>query len=262
LLEEEWSLGRVRSRPHYQSHARRGRRNSSTWKSWLSFACFFLLVTVPAAGQSSELFISEYIEGSSNNKAIEIYNGTGAAINLTTGGCNIQMFFNGGAAAGLTINLTGPVAAGDVQVVPYSSANAEILAQADQTNGSGWFNGDDAVVLRKRTAVIDVIGQIGFDPGAEWGTGVTSTADNTLRRKSSVCAGDLNGSDPFDPAVQWDGFATDTFGGLGAHTAACAANHLIGITCGSAPTVAMGDQVDVNTDRSALTRCAAWANLK
>ncbi len=35
---------------------------------------------------------------------------------------------------------------------------------------SGWFNGDDAVVLRKGTTVIDVIGQIGFDPGSEWGS--------------------------------------------------------------------------------------------
>ena len=46
-----------------------------------------------------------------------------------------------------------------------------ILAQADQTNGSGWFNGDDAVVLRNGTTVLDVIGQVGVDPGTEWGTG-------------------------------------------------------------------------------------------
>ncbi len=118
----------------------------------------------------------------------------------------------------LTINLTGTVAAGDVYVLAQSSANAAILAQADQTNGSGWFNGDDAVVLRKGTTIIDVIGQIGFDPGTEWGTGLTSTADNTLRRKATVCAGDPNGSDAFDPSVEWDGFATDTFGGLGSHT--------------------------------------------
>ena len=177
--------------------------NSSAWKPWLPFACLFLLAAVPAAAQPTELFVSEYIEGSSNNKAIEIYNGTGAAVNLAAGGYNLQMFFNGSAAAGLTINLTGTVAAGDVYVVAHSSANAAILAQADQTNGSGWFNGDDAVVLRKGTIVIDVIGQIGFDPGSEWGTGLTSTADNTLRRKSAVCGGDPNGSDAFNPLGQW-----------------------------------------------------------
>ena len=96
-----------------------------------------------------------------------------------------------------------------------------ILAQADQTNGSGWFNGDDAVVLRKGTTDIDVIGQIGFDPGTEWGSGLTSTADNTLRRNSTICAGDPNGADAFDPALEWEGFATNTFDGLGAHTATC-----------------------------------------
>jgi predicted extracellular nuclease len=170
-----------------------------------------------AAAAPSELFFSEYIEGSSNNKALEIFNGTGAPVNLGTGGYNVQMFFNGSATAGLTINLTGTVASGDVFVLAQSSANETILAQADQTNGGGWFNGDDAVVLRKGTTVVDVIGQIGFDPGSEWGTGLASTADNTLRRKAAVEAGNADGSDTFDPAAEWEGFATDTSDGLGGH---------------------------------------------
>jgi len=171
-----------------------------------------------AAAAPTDLFFSEYIEGTSNNKALEIYNGTSGAIDLAAGGYNVQMFFNGSATAGLTINLTGTVANGDVYVVAQSSANATILAQADQTNGSGWFNGDDAVVLRKGTTVLDVIGQIGFDPGTEWGSGLQSTADNTLRRKGAIVAGDANGADAFDPSVEWDGFATDAVDGLGAHT--------------------------------------------
>jgi predicted extracellular nuclease len=174
-----------------------------------------------ARALTAELFFSEYIEGSSNNKALEIHNGTGFAIDLASSAYNVQMFFNGSSTAGLTINLTGTVATGDVFVLAQASASAPILAQADQTNGAGWFNGDDAVVLRKGSTVIDVIGQIGLDPGAEWGTGLTSTADNTLRRKSTVCAGDINSGDAFDPSAEWDGFATDTFDGLGAHTASC-----------------------------------------
>jgi predicted extracellular nuclease len=153
----------------------------------------------------TDLFFSEYIEGSSNNKALELYNGTGAPIDLAAGGYNVQMFFNGNPAAGLTINLVGTVANGDVFVLAQSSANATILAQADQTNGAGWFNGDDAVVLRRGDAVIDAIGQAGFDPGTEWGTGLVSTADNTLRRLPAVCAGDVNPSDVFDPAATWEG---------------------------------------------------------
>ncbi|MGH3029227.1 MAG: Ig-like domain-containing protein, partial [Gaiellaceae bacterium] len=171
-----------------------------------------------ARATPTELFLSEYIEGSSNNKALEIYNGTSAPVDLTAAGYNVQMFFNGNPAAGLTIALNGTVAPGDVFVLAHSSANAEILAQADQTNGAGWFNGDDAVVLRKGLMVLDVIGQIGFDPGIEWGTGLASTQDNTLRRKATIQAGDANGSDVFDPAAQWDGFATNDASGLGSHT--------------------------------------------
>ncbi|GAB4454291.1 MAG: hypothetical protein OHK0041_18560 [Anaerolineales bacterium] len=201
-----------------------------------------LLALMPAsfatAAAPSELFFSEYIEGTSNNKALEIYNGTGAAIDLAAGGYNIQMFFNGSASAGLTINLTGSVADGDVYVIAHSSANAAILAQADQTNGAGWFNGDDAVVLRKGTTVIDVIGQIGFDPGTEWG-GVT--ADNTLRRKNTICAGDPNGADTFDPALEWDSFPTDTFDGLGSHVADCAPQD-------AAPEVASTFPIDGSTN--------------
>ncbi len=182
-----------------------------------------VFMTRPTSAAATELFISEYIEGSSNNKAIEIFNGTGAAVDLAAGGYNLQYFFNGNTSAGLTINLTGTVASSDVYVVAQASANATILAQADQTNSSGWFNGDDAVVLRKGTTIVDVIGQVGFDPGTEWGTGLLSTADNTLRRKSTICAGDTVGSDVFDPSIEWDGFANDTFGGLGAHTASCGA---------------------------------------
>ena len=174
-----------------------------------------------AADAPTELFFSEYIEGSSNNKALEIHNGTGSPVDLGAAGYNVQMFFNGSTSPGLTVNLTGTVAADDVFVLAQSSANAAILASADQTNGAGWFNGDDAVALRRDTTVVDVIGQVGFDPGTEWGSALTSTADNTLRRQADVCGGEPNGADTFDPAVEWDGFATDTVDGLGSHTTTC-----------------------------------------
>ena len=137
-------------------------------------AAFLLVCAVAGASgafaASTDLFFSEYIEGSGNNKALEIFNDTGAPIDLAAGGYNVQMFFNGSATAGLTIDLTGTVAGGDVFVLAQSSATGAILAFADQTNGAGWFNGDDAVALRKGTTILDVIGQIGADPGTEWGT--------------------------------------------------------------------------------------------
>ena len=80
----------------------------------LAAAALWALAALPAANAaSSELFFSEYIEGSSNNKALEIFNDTGAAVDLATGGYNVQMFFNGSASAGLTINLVGTVEQGD-----------------------------------------------------------------------------------------------------------------------------------------------------
>jgi predicted extracellular nuclease len=172
-----------------------------------------------SAATPTELFFSEYIEGSSNNKALEIYNGTGAAINLATGGYSILMSFNGGTST-FTINLTGTVAAGDAYVVAPTNANATILGQADQTAGTAWFNGDDAVVLRKGASVIDVFGQVGVDPGTQWPGG---GENDTLRRMDTVCAGDTNSGDAFDASAEWEIFAQDTFGGLGSHTANCPA---------------------------------------
>lgn len=177
-----------------------------------------VLAGAPAAlSASNDLFFSEYVEGSSNNKALEIFNDTGAPIDLGANAYNVQMFFNGATTPGTTVNLSGTVADDDVFVL--AQALATFAAQADQRSSASWFNGDDAVVLRKGTTVIDVIGQIGLDPGTEWGTGLTSTADNTLRRTAAVTDGDPNGADAFDPAAQWDGFALDTFGGLGSHSA-------------------------------------------
>lgn len=195
------------------------RRIAALTATTLTAALVPFVATAPTANATSaELFFSEYLEGSSNNKALEIFNGTGSAVDLAAGGYNVQMFFNGATSAGLTVNLSGSVATGDVFVLAQASADPAILSVADQTNGAGWFNGDDAVVLRKGSTVLDVIGQIGVDPGTEWGSGATSTADNTLRRQASVGAGDADGSNAFDPALEWDGFARDTFDGLGSHT--------------------------------------------
>ncbi|GAB7049858.1 lamin tail domain-containing protein [Catenuloplanes indicus] len=173
------------------------------------------LVPGVATAASPDLFISEYIEGSSNNKAVEIFNGTGAAVDLSA--YALRMYFNGGTTFS-SVPLTGAVADGDVFVLAHASANAAILAAADQTSSASFYNGDDALVLVRGTTVVDSLGQVGVDPGTEWGTGLTGTADNTLRRLPGVTAGDTVVDDAFDPAAQWAGFATDTVDGLGVHT--------------------------------------------
>ena len=192
-----------------------------------------------ATAAPTDLIISEYVEGSSNNKAVEIYNGTGAPVDLA--GYQLEVYFNGAATNSFTAPLTGTVADGDVFVFAHASSTAAILDQADATTSSGLWNGDDAVVLRKAGAVVDSLGQVGTDPGTEWGSGATSTADNTLRRKSTVTAGDVTVSDAFDPATEWDGFATDTFDGLGSHsTGGGPVDAPAALSCGNALVTAAG----------------------
>ncbi len=170
-----------------------------------------------AAMAATDLYISEYIEGSSNNKAIELFNDTASDIDLAAGRYALRIYFNGSATPGLTISLNGTVPAGGVFVLAHGSASAAILGKADQTDTSSWYNGDDALVLVKGTAVVDSIGQVGVDPGSEWGGGLVSTQDNTLRRKSVVTDGDTNPNDAFNPALEWEGFAADDFSDLAAY---------------------------------------------
>ena len=153
--------------------------------------------------ESDDLFISEYIEGSvGNNKAIEIYNGTGAAVDLSD--YTLRLYRNG-ATSSSSIQLSGTLAAGGVYVVAHSSANAAIQAKADQTTGSLDFNGNDVVALAKNGSNIDVIGTIG--------SSVNFAKDVTKVRKSSVTDGVTTYA-----TSEWDNKASDTISFLGAHT--------------------------------------------
>lgn len=176
------------------------------------------LAALPAHAATGGLFFSEYVEGSGNNKALEIYNPGSSPVDLRAAGYAVRMFFNGSDSAGLTVNLEGTVAGGDVFVLAQSTADPALLTQADQTNASGWFNGDDAIELVRGGDVVDSIGQVGVDPGTQWGSGDTTTADHTLRRKTTVTTGDTDPSDAFDPAAQWDGYPVNTFDGLGSYS--------------------------------------------
>lgn len=174
-----------------------------------------VIASLTAMPATADLYFSEYIEGSSNNKALEIYNSS--ANNVDLSGHKVEIYFNGSNSAGLTVNLSGSIPAYGVFVLAHGSANTAILAKANQTSSAGWFNGDDAIVLKSGSTTLDSIGQVGLDPGSEWGTGFTSTADNTLRRKISVTTGDVSISNSFDPAAEWEGFAQDTFDHLGTY---------------------------------------------
>jgi predicted extracellular nuclease len=87
---------------------------------FIAFAFLSLSTCLNAFPQApSDLFISEYVEGSSNNKALEFYNGTNAAIDLSTGNYVVQMYFNGALTVGTTIHLAGIIAANSTFVLQY-----------------------------------------------------------------------------------------------------------------------------------------------
>ena len=105
------------------------------------------------------------MEGSSNNKGVEIYKPTGATIDLVAGNYVVATYHNGNGNLNnptTTNALNGSISSGDVFLLAHSSAAFSGIA--DQTFGGGWFNGDDAVVLWKGgvgATIIDVIGKVG-----------------------------------------------------------------------------------------------------
>lgn len=199
-----------------------------------------VVVVAPATSvqaATGDLILSEYIEGSGFNKAIEIYNGTGAPVDLSA--YTLELYSNGAATPSQSSPLAGTVADGDVWVLANSqAADATIQAEADVfDNGVINFNGDDAVVLRSGGVVVDSFGQVGVDPGSQWPGG---GQNDTLVRQPTVCAGDTDPLDAFDASAEWQVLAQDTVDNLGAHTADCGGGAALSIDCGAAVVTDVG----------------------
>lgn len=165
----------------------------------------------------ADVFFSEYIEGSSNNKAIEIYNSGVSSVDLT--GIEVRLYNNGAVTPNQTFDLTGSsIDADGVLVLVNGSSSTAFKERADFTGPAvTGFNGDDALALydSNTSMFLDIFGVIGQDPGSAWSGGGLSTQNQTLRRKTSVTTGVTTNPVSFDPSVQWDGFAIDTVDGLG-----------------------------------------------
>ena len=159
-----------------------------------------------------ELLISEYVEGSSNNKAIEIANLITSPVELD--GYNLRRDSNGGGEWSERFDLTGTINVGDVIVIINANANSQILLdQADivvannQSTNYGEplnFNGNDPVGLFKDDVLIDIVGEFG-------GGSSNFAKDKTLRRKSTVVEPNIN----FDLNNEWEIFPMDTFDDIG-----------------------------------------------
>jgi len=189
------------------------------------------------AGGASDLLFSEYGEGSSNNKWLEVFNGTGSAVDLST--YQVKLGANGG-AWGNTLNMSGTLADGDVYVIANSSANATILAAADVTSTVTYYNGDDAVGLFNNGVLIDVIGTYLIDPGTAWNVAGTTNAtlDHTLIRKETICSPTTDWAASAGTDVnnsQWVVYPINYTDNIGMHTAVCGGSPVVALPSFSVP---------------------------
>ncbi|MCB1246264.1 MAG: lamin tail domain-containing protein, partial [Acidimicrobiia bacterium] len=108
-----------------------------------------------SAAPASDVFFSEYIEGSGYNKALEIYNGTNGTIDLST--YSIDLYSNANTSPNASVTLVGSVAAGDTFVIVLDDSRIDpaLLALADQESNAINANGDDTYVLRNGSTNVD-----------------------------------------------------------------------------------------------------------
>jgi len=196
-----------------------------------AYCCFllaFILSAFSYGNLNAQVFFSEYAEGSSNNKYLEIYNAGTEAVDLTE--YAFPNVSNAPTVVGEyeywnTFSEGATLAPGEVYVIAHPSADSLILLHADQTY-SYLSNGDDGFALVYGTEsgfeVVDRIGDWNGDPGSGWDVaGVSNgTQDHVLVRKCGITTGNTDwtlsaGTSAEDS--EWNVLAIDTWDNLGSH---------------------------------------------
>jgi hypothetical protein len=175
-----------------------------------------LIANFAVSAQCTDVFISEYLEGSSNNKGLELYNPSGSDADLSD--YSIVVIGNGGSFTN-TFDLYGTLASDDVFILTTDQMDPATQAKADTALSFPsvcHFNGDDAVCLLKGTDTIDIIGERRVR--TNWTVGTGSTKDYTLVRKATVKAGQ---TDWTIGATEWDVYPKNTWSYLGSHSSDC-----------------------------------------
>ena len=179
-----------------------------------------LLVSILECGEAGlcdDLIISEYIEGNSHNKAIELHNPSPLSIDLEA--YHLELYNNGATEPNQTLDLQGEILPGDVYVIGNSQAVPALQNLSDITSQITWYNGNDALVLFKDGEPIDVMGIVGQDPGDPFTVSSGgSMAEHTLVRKPNIGHGTIDWEEGM---TQWDSYPQDTFDFLGSHSATC-----------------------------------------
>jgi fibronectin-binding autotransporter adhesin len=224
--------------------------------------------TIVASAAAGGFIISEYVEGSSNNKYIELYNGTGSTINLSE--YQLSLFGNGSSTASTTflLNAVGAgstLAAGGTIVIANTGAGLTLpsgVTAYPTASSLTFFNGDDALALQRADgSYVDIFGRIGDDPGTAWTAGSISTLDQTLVRNASVLTGvsvNPTGTGPSGFATlgtEWTSYPQDTVSNLGSHTMnASVGSVIIGSTVsGANVTYSGGLTLNSNAELTAAT---------
>lgn len=213
-------------------------QNFDTWGALTSFGPFSpdwsvssgkTVWNVPPGRPEAGVFISQYVEGTGNNKAVEIFNGLLTSLDLGAGNYVLQQFDNGSLTPTAEIPLTGTIASGMTLVVarpsspgPYTNYPPDPAISGLPglfTNQDLTFNGDDVLVLRSGGStgpVLDRVGKVGTNAtGSIWSR---NTTDRTLTRKATIFTGTTSGvSGDFPIREEWDVSAKDTFSDLGSH---------------------------------------------
>ena len=152
-------------------------------------------------GDPTALIISEYVEGSSSNKYIEIANISDKTVDLAS--YSLVLYSNGNTSPQTTVALKGTLEPGAVKV--YNGKDAALALPAgveSELNLAVNFNGDDAIVLTCNGENADVVGFIGEK--IEWGK------DKTFRRKTTVTAPTTEFN-----IDEWEQSSKDDVSGLG-----------------------------------------------
>ena len=216
----------------------------------LAATCFNSCSPCSGCEGALDVFISEYVEGTGNNKAIEFYNPTSNWIDLSA--YQLQRWSNGEGTATDWTDLIGIIEPhgtwvlvnGQTEDVDLGggatspACDPALQAYADQLDNvypaPTYFNGDDALVLVKNntTTVVDIFGIPGEDPGVAWtddadncfidvGDGEWLTSNHTLRRLSGVIQGVTIPPACFDVQLEWEILDVNDWTGLGWHTVDC-----------------------------------------
>lgn len=165
--------------------------------------------TLAGGSVGADLYFSEYIEGSSFNKALEIANFTGSTIDLNDAGnvYTLKISTNGNAMWNSTYSfpMGATINDGDVYVIGHGSLAICTGVVDDSNNTITGFNGNDAIGLFKNDVLIDILGTLG--------DGSTYAENTTLVRKPSI-----NSPNTTYTASEWDSFPSNTCDDLGMHT--------------------------------------------